>query len=111
MRAADDRARDLGPAAESLDAVHEAAEPGARGRVGPADTVIDAQDEQPRAVPSDADVGDRGVLVLRDVREHLRDHVVGRHLDGRRQAILELDVELDGSAARSVSDSSARRSP
>jgi hypothetical protein len=43
MRAADDKARDLWPAAESMDAVREAAEPGARDRVGAAATVIDSK--------------------------------------------------------------------
>ena len=81
---------------ERADAVGEALEPGALGRLGAADAVVADLDEQVPALLEHGDAGALGVRVLRDVGQRLGDDVVRGDLDRAGEAAGQPDVELDG---------------
>ena len=91
------RARDDEPAAERLDAVGEAAQPGAAALVGAADAVVDDLDRARwPSLRSTRTRASRGLRVLGHVGQRLADDEVGRGLDRLGQALVERDVDRDG---------------
>src|SRR5207244_12294388 len=63
--------------------------------IGPADAVVRDLDARRAIQLRDLDPDEGGLRVFRDVRERLRDDVVGGRLDGRGQARLA-GLDLDG---------------
>src|SRR5215472_6778307 len=86
-------------AAESLDAVPEADQAGAAGEVGPAAAVITDTDPQHAVGDRHGDGGGGGGGVPGDVRQRLRDHVVGGDLHRVRKPAVDLDVQVNGDGA------------
>src|ERR671934_1686736 len=82
-------------AAEGLDPVGEADEPGAAPGGGAADAVVADRQVQAAVVGPHVDVGDRRLRVLGGVGQRLGDDVVGGDLDRLGQPRLDVHVELD----------------
>ena len=96
-------------AVERGDPVFEAAQPGARVRVGAADAVVadlDLDDSVARARPATA--GRVGLRVAGDVGERLGDDEVGGRLDRRRQPLARRLEDLDRDR-RAVGEAAERR--
>ena len=89
------RTVDLDRSAERLDAILEPDQTRASARVGSSRTVVDDREPKSFLIRMHINLHMRSVGVLRGVRERLRDHVVGSHLDLVGEPALTVCVELD----------------
>src|SRR6185369_100185 len=90
------RALDAQTAVQSLHAVGQPAQAGAASRVGAADPVVDDLDACDAVPATDAHLDGGRLRVLRDVGQRLGDDVVRGRLDGGRQPVVEVVVDVDG---------------
>ena len=94
-RAAARRAGQLQPSADGVDTVGEAVQAGALAGQGAAAAVVRHLDQHDPAVHACGDRRAARLGVAHDVRQRLRDDVVGGRLDIRRQPLREPQLDLD----------------
>ena len=80
---------------DRLDAVPQAEQSRARGRVRATTPVVADFDTKGTIVRGQRDVDNRGIRVLGCVRQRLRDDVIGRHLHRLRKATISAKIEVD----------------